>query len=392
MKKVIAAFILFLFSISYLFAQTNFQQNELVGVKLNGKVLIPAKYRSIIHVGNLFLVTTVNGESKVIDIKDKDIIGASQTIDVLNSYSSIIYSVKLKGDSLFYLTDQKGKRISKKGYNNAQTLFYSYPATSEYLIGFRKDTSDIYFNGKLIFTKNCRIEITGKGPLNKFLIVKETKEKNIIAIDTSGHQVAVTKGENYLIKNSYLVVTTVEKTADGYPSFLYSVYDKNLKFVFQTNGFIEPMGGKSNLFVSKKLSFGIIDSTQKVIVPFKYNDYKLVSVNKKPYVLMRNDMGKWTLYNEKCEVLSDGTYVDIKNSENEYAIILMQHRTNKDIFLYGLIDSNASLIIHCRFDKIEFNEQKGTYIFNVQGKAYEYRIAEIANNKVKINSLVKPVQ
>lgn len=392
MNKAIITCILCFYTISCLFAQTTtFQQNGLVGLKRNGKVLINAKYRSIMSAGNLFLVNTIGNENKVIDISENDIIGASQSIDIITTYSSIIYSVKPKGDSLFYLADQKGKRISKRGYNYALIIFYTYPSTSDYIIGFRNDTSDIYFKGKLIFTKNSRVAVTGKGPMGKFLIVKETIEKNIIAIDTSGYQNVVTRGDEYNVRNNYLITATVEMT-DGYPSFLYSVYDKNLKFLFQTEDFIDPIDGTDNLFIRKKVSFGIIDTTQKVIIPFQYNDYKLININKKPFAVMRNDKGRWTLYNEKCEVLSNGIYWDIANSENEYAIVSKQYGTRADNLFYGLIDAKANPIIQCNFNKIEFDKAKGKYIFSSQGKIYEYKAEEVRSNKVKINSLAKPVQ
>ncbi len=393
MNKAIITCILCFYTISCLFAQTTtFQQNGLLGLKRNGKVLVSASYRSIIPADNLFLVTTSENEYKVIDISDNDIIGASQSIDIINTYSSKIYSVKPKGDSLFYLTDQKGKRISKRGYNYALIIFYTYPSTSDYIIGLRKDTSDIYFKGKLIFTKNSSVAVTGKGPMSNFLIVKETIEKNIIAIDTSGAQIVVTKGDEYDVRNNYLITATVKRTDSGYPSFLHSVYDKNFKFLFQTEDFIDPIDGTDNLFIKKKVSYGIIDTTQKVIVPFKYNDYKLISINKKSFTIMRNDMGRWTLYNEKCEVLSDGIYYDIANSENEYAIVAKQYGASTDNLFYGLIDAKAHSIIQCHFNKIEFNKEKRKYIFNAQGKIYEYKTEEIRSNNVKINSLAKPVQ
>ena len=393
MKKAIVTYTLFFFSINYLLAQTLFEQNGFVGVKLNGKVLVNAKYRLIIPVGSLFLVTTAEKENKVIDINDHDIIGASQSIDVLYLYSSSIYSVKPKGDSLLYLIDQKGKRISKRGYNNAFTLFYTYPSTSEYIVGIRKDTSDIFFKGKLISTRNSVIAVTSKGPMNNFLIVKEPKEKNIIAIDTSGTQIAVTKGDEYNVRNNYLITATVEKNASGYPSFLHSVYDKNLKFVFQTKDLSDPIDGTNDLFIRQKgFSFGIVDTTQKIIVPFKYNDYEMITINKNHYTIMRDDRGRWTLYNERCEILSNGIYFYIAGSENEYAIVAKQFGASTDNLLYGLINSKAGLFIQCRFDKIEFNKEKGKYIFKAQGKVYEYGIEEIRSNKVKINSLVKPGQ
>lgn len=393
MNKAIITCILCFFTISNLHAQTTmFQQNGLVGLKQNGKVLVNARYRTIIPTGNLFLVTTIENEDKVIDIKDNAIIGASQSIDVLNMNSSIIYSVKPKGDSLFYLTDQKGKRIGKRGYDQALIIFYNYPSTSDYIKGFRKDTSDIYFKGKLIFTKNSRISVTGKGPMNNFLVVAEKTEKDIIAIDTSGHSIVVTKGDEYDIRNNYLITTAVERTASGYPSFLFSVYDKHLKFLFQTEDLIDPIDGADNLFIKKNVSFGIIDATQKVIVPFKFNDYKLISINKIPFTIMRNDSGRWTMYNEKCEVLSDGIYFDIAGSENEYAIVSKQYGARTDNLFYGLIDTRVNSIIQCRFNKIEFNKEKGKYIFNAQGKIYEYKTEEVRSNKVKINSLAKPVQ
>lgn len=107
---------------------------------------------------------------------------------------------------------------------------------------------------------------------------------------------------------------------------------------------------------------------------------------------MRDDRGRWTLYNARCEILSDGIYFDIAGSENEYAIVAKQFGASTDNLLYGLIDSKAGLFIQCRFDKIEFNKEKGKYIFKAQGKVYEYGIEEIRSNKVKINSLVKPGQ
>ena len=227
--------------------------------------------------------------------------------------------------------------------------------------------------------------------MGKFLIVKETIEKNIIAIDTSGYQNVVTRGDEYNVRNNYLITATVEMT-DGYLSFLYSVYDKNLKFLFQTEDFIDPIDGTDNLFIRKKVSFGIIDTTQKVIIPFQYNDYKLININKKPFAVMRNDKGRWTLYNEKCEVLSNGIYWDIANSENEYAIVSKQYGTRTDNLFYGLIDAKANPIIQCNFNKIEFDKAKGKYIFSSQGKIYEYKTEEVRSNKVKINSLAKPVQ
>jgi len=376
-----------------LFAQTTtFQQNGLEGLKRNGKVVVNAKYRSVIPTGDFFLVETLEKERKVIDVNEKDIIGASQSIDIINTYSAEIYSVKPKGDSLIYLTDQKGKRISKRGYDGAQIIFYTYPSTSDYIIGIRKDTSDIYFKSKLIFTKKGSIAITGGGPMGKYLIVKETDEKNIIAIDTSGYQMVVTKGDEYSIKRNYLITSIVERMVAGYPYFLYSVYDKNLKFLFRTEDLIDPIDGADNLFIQKKASYGIIDATQKVIVPFQYKDYQLININKKPFTIMRNDKGRWTLYNNKCEALSAGIYWDIANSDNEYAIVAKQYGPRTDNLFYGLINANANPIIQCNFNKIEFNKEKGTYIFNSQGKIYEFKTKEIRSNQVKINSLAIPVQ
>src|SRR5688572_1972912 len=123
MKNAILTCTLFFFSLNFLLAQTLFQQNGLTGVKQHGKVMVPAKYRLIVPVHRLFLVTTPEKENKVIDINDHEIIGASQDIDVLYLASSSVFSVKPKGDSLFYLTDHKAKRISKRGYNGALTLF-----------------------------------------------------------------------------------------------------------------------------------------------------------------------------------------------------------------------------------------------------------------------------
>ena len=107
---------------------------------------------------------------------------------------------------------------------------------------------------------------------------------------------------------------------------------------------------------------------------------------------MRNDMGRWTLYNEKCEALSDGIYFYIAKSENEYAIVAKQYGASTDNLFYGLIDAKANSIIQCRFNKIEFDKEKGKYIFNALGKIYEYKIEEVRSNTVKINSLAKPVQ
>jgi len=392
MKAIITCILCF-FTISHLLAQTTtFQQNGLVGLKQNDKVLVSAKYRYIIPTGNLFQVTTIENEDKVIDINDNDIIGASRTIDIIDMYSSIIYSVKPKGDSLFYLTDPKGKKIGKRGYDKAQIIFYTYPSTSDYIIGFRKDTSDIYFKGKLIFTTNGSLSVKGRGPMNKFLIIAEPIERNIKAIDTSGHSFVVTKGDEYEIRNNYLITKTLKSTAPEYPSFLFSVYDKNLKFLFQSKDFIDPIDGANNLFIKSNWSYGIIDATQKVIVPFKFNDYKFISINKKHFTVMRNDRGRWTLYNEKCEVLSDNIYFDIANSETDYAIVAKQFGTSTDNLFYGLIDAQANSIIQCRFNKIEFNKEKGKYIFNAQGKIYEYKIEEVRSNNVTINNLAKPVQ
>ena len=110
MNKAIITCILCFYTVSCLFAQTTtFQQNGLVGLKRNGKVLINAKYRSIMSAGNLFLVNTIGNENKVIDISDNDIIGASQSIDIITTYSSIIYSVKPKEIAFFTWQIKKGR-------------------------------------------------------------------------------------------------------------------------------------------------------------------------------------------------------------------------------------------------------------------------------------------
>ncbi len=224
----------------------------------------------------------------------------------------------------------------------------------------------------------------------KYTIVKKTGETinlRLVFIDDFGlkYMRVASKGEYYFAGNNpfslevpgFVPIPKYEKIRN---SVYHRLTIKNAKWrIINKNGdlltkrnyrFIQRYFNNVFIAVNGRDNWGVINSSNKRIIPFKYNLIEHFFDNTKKYEWIESDYFKakkgnnFGVINYKNKTIIKFQYQDIKYLPNDFGTFFAAKKASK----WGLVDKNNIIIIPFEFDNISYISADNRNLFKVYKK------------------------
>lgn len=387
--KYFATLLLF-FCILNSFSQMVFEENNLYGLKKDGKIIIPPECFSIItYKKNYILYVNKNPqEFLLVDSDGKNIIDKKYHIKSLNNS---LLAIKENENDGYFLTDENGNAIGKKKYQE----IYEYWVESKmienqsipYVFCINKDSTDVFVNNKHIKTikdrliPRSKIVLTKNGSIFFLNSIEDDKQNGeIIEIDQLGIVKYYGKG-NFKLFENYIIINNLNKS---------QVLDYNYKTYNEfPNLFIWVSFTEKSFIVSNGLNssgkYGLRTLDNEVIVPNSFTTYNKFKIGQSKFVLFGDcEICEKTLVNENLEIIYNDFIGDIQVTETDYAIYSKKGiRDNVVYERFGLVNSKGKIIIAPVFSKIRYNSESKEYIFENEQIIKKLKILNLEKEIVK---------
>ena len=302
--------------------------------------------------------------------------------DVVNQYSTINKNLILgkKGDYWYLYNQNNGTQILTNPITNGWDNIEFYWSKNDKKNLFEIHTAD----GLIKYVTDEGILLSESEALN--LIHTNNYEKSTTGEGTGYGDFSSEKFFSRSPSNEYVLFTEIDKKGNT----LYGMRtNENTLVIPAVYTSIKHLGKKFDYFVAtdKNHKYGIIDSLNKIVVPFEFDSYERLSdrsfvlKHSKGVQIFNADLG--ILYNDgydsidtskpnyvlnKVTTATKGQRKYVINTNSGYGLFQLPNYDDditsfyKDLFVYksngkyGLMDYEGNIIIEPKFDKVTIDE------------------------------------
>ena len=295
---------------------TSFREQNKYGLKdAAGKIIIPAKYNSVVSYDDGYVIVELNGKYGYIDQSGNEIIAPAY--EAVLPFSDGLAAVKLNG--LWGYIDRTGKIVIPAKYQTASN--FSNGNTSVWVNGKSflidktgKSLTSQKYDGAESFYEGLSKVFIGKYPNTKYGFV-DLSGKEIVPLIYDGAEsfsegLAVVKQHNkwgFIDKTGKQIIPLQYDHAGNFREGLSPV---NMGGVIDKDGFFN--GGKS----------GFIDKTGKLVIPMQYDKAKTFTKQGLAPVLLN---GKWGVIEKTGTAVTGMNYSELE----AYRLSLSDELKNK---------------------------------------------------------------